>query len=109
MPYFVYRIQPTRPEMLSAEPTELEARVVAEHFAYLSALTAQGIVILAGRTLTADERSFGIVIFEADSESAARELMSRDPAVLQGVMRAELWPFRIALWSSVNMPGDDNT
>ena len=54
-------------------------------------------MVLAGRTLNTDERSFGIVIFRADSEEAARRVMDQDPAVRNRVMRAELYPYRIAL------------
>ena len=100
MPQFAYRIQPTRIAMLLNGPTEHEARVVEQHFAYLRDLTAQGHVLFAGRTLTTDDQTFGIVVFEAESEAAARELMVNDPAVLYGVMRAQLWPFRVALWSA---------
>jgi len=54
-------------------------------------------MVLAGRTLNTDERSFGIVIFRADSEEAARRVMDQDPVVHNRVMRAELYPYRIAL------------
>ncbi len=94
--HYLYRIQPTRLEMLTHGPTAAEAEIVARHFVYLQQLTEQGIVVLAGRTLTMDEHSFGIVIFRADSEEAARQVMEQDPAVHQQVMRAELFPYRIA-------------
>ena len=94
---YLYTIQPTRPEMLTDGPTPEEETIVSEHFAYLQRLTEQGIVILAGRTLNTDESSFGIVIFQAKSEKAARQVMNNDPAVRQRVMRAELYPYRIAL------------
>jgi uncharacterized protein YciI len=94
---YLYRIQPTRPEMLLDGPTPQEAATISEHFAYLKELTDRGVVMLAGRTLNTDASSFGIVIFNADSEGAARQLMNDDPAVEQGVMRAELFPYRIAL------------
>lgn len=100
MPQFAYRIQPTRLAMLAEGPTEREARVVARHFAYLSELAERGQVLFAGRTLTADEQAFGIVVFDAASEDAARRLMQGDPAVAEGVMQAALWPFRVALWSA---------
>lgn len=96
---FLYRIQPTRPEMLSEGPTDQEAAIVGDHFNYLKGLNEQGIVLLAGRTLNTDPSSFGIVILRADSEAAAREIMTNDPAVRNGVMRAELFPYRIALSS----------
>ncbi|MBI1880411.1 MAG: hypothetical protein HYR94_19710 [Chloroflexi bacterium] len=54
-------------------------------------------VVTEHRTLTTDERTFGITVFEADSEEKAREIMNNDPAVIHGVMRAELYPFRIVL------------
>lgn len=96
---FIYRIQPTRTDMLSTGSTDAEAKIVGEHFEYLKVLVDKGVVLLAGRTLTEDEHTFGIVVFEAESDAAAREIMNNDPAVIHGVMHAELWPFRVALWS----------
>ena len=94
---YLYWIRPTRPGMLAEGPTAEEEKIVGEHFAYLQGLTERGVVILAGRTLNTDESSFGIVIFRAASERAAREVMENDPAVRQGVMEGELFPYRIAL------------
>lgn len=94
---FLYRIQPTRPAMLTEGPTDEEAAIVGEHFAYLQGLTAQGTVILAGRTLNTDESSFGIVIFNAETEEAAEAIVQGDPAVRGGVMAATVFPYRVAL------------
>jgi uncharacterized protein YciI len=95
--HYLYTIRPSRLEMLTHGPTPEEAEIVARHFAYLQQLTEQGVVVLAGRTLNTDESSFGIVILQADSEEAARTLMDNDPAVKHQVMRAALYPYRIAL------------
>jgi uncharacterized protein YciI len=95
--HYLYRIQPTRPAMLTEGPTEAEAAIVGQHFNYLKGLTEQGVVVLAGRTLNTDPSSFGIIILRADGEATARSIMEHDPAVRQGVMRAELFPYRIAL------------
>ncbi len=38
----------------------------------------------------------GIVIFRAASEGAAREFMNGDPAVQKGVMKATMFPFKVA-------------
>ena len=95
--HYLYKIQPTRLEMLMEGPTAAEEEILDQHFAYLKDLTEQGIVLLAGRTLTTDENSFGIIIFKAGSEESARHLMNNDPAVKHGVMRAELYPYRVAL------------
>jgi uncharacterized protein YciI len=83
--------------MLSEGPTPEEERIVGDHYSYLKKLTDQGVVILAGRTLNTDESSFGIIIFRAESEEVARRIVANDPAVRGGVMRAELYPYRIAL------------
>jgi uncharacterized protein YciI len=94
---FLYKIQPVRPAMLSVGPTTEEGRIVDEHFDYLRRLAEAGVVLLAGRTLNTDPSAFGIVIFLADSEQAAQRVVDDDPAVRQRVMRAELYPYRIAL------------
>jgi len=97
MEQFIYVIQPTRPVMLSEGSTHEEDQIISEHFDYSKSLTDQGVVILAGRTLNTDENSFGIVIIQAATEDEAKEIVNNDPAVRQGVMRAELYPYRIAL------------
>lgn len=102
MKEFLYRIQPTRPGMLTEGPTERESTILDEHFEYLKKLVAQGTVFTAGRTQDAGERTFGIVIFAADSKAEAAGLMRNDPAVSSGVMRAELFPYRTALWSKID-------
>ena len=100
MQQYIYRIQPTRPSMLVQGPTAREAEVVSEHFAYLEALLDAGTVLMAGRTTNDDDRAFGIVVFVAETQARALEIVENDPAVRQGVMRAELFPYRVALWSS---------
>lgn len=97
MPEFLYRIQPTRPEMLSKGSTAAEDEIVGQHFHYLQGLTEAGVVLLAGRTLNTDPSSFGIIIFQAEDETAAFQIVQNDPAVAQQVMRAELFPYRVAL------------
>jgi uncharacterized protein YciI len=62
----------------------------------------QGIMLLAGRTENNDNTTFGLVIFKAESEKEAREIMHNDPAVKNRVMRAELYPYSIALLRAEN-------
>lgn len=94
---FVYILRPARTGMVTEGPTPAERAAVAEHFAHLKALTQQGIVRLAGRTARNDPETFGIVVFDADSEEEARMRMESDPAVRQGIMTARLYPFQVAL------------
>ena len=72
---------------------------VADHFSYLKGLTERGTAILLGRTQETLEEAIGIVIFKASSEEEARHLMEEDPAVKNGVMSAEVYRFKIALFN----------
>jgi uncharacterized protein YciI len=56
-----------------------------------------GQLILAGRTQEPGDRTFGIAIFEAADEAAARAFMEADPTVASGLMTAELHPFNVVL------------
>lgn len=96
-PQFIYVLKPTRLEMLTEGPTPEEAETVSRHFAYLKDLTEKGVTILVGRTQNRDESTIGLAIFEAEDESAARTIMENDPAVVGGVMRATLYPYKVAL------------
>ena len=95
---YLYRVQPTRDGFL-IESTPEEDAIVSAHFQYLKDLTEQGIVLMAGRTLQTDDASHGLVVFVADSEEHARATVESDPAVKEGIFRAELFPFAVALAS----------
>lgn len=77
--------------------TEREEKIVNKHFVELQELLREGKLVLAGRTLNMDEKTFGIVILEVDSEEEARTIMKNDPAVAEEIMTAELFPYRVAL------------
>lgn len=55
-----------------------------------------GELILAGRTLESGDKTFGIAIYKAPDEAGARQFMESDPAVVAGLMTAELHPFAVA-------------
>ncbi len=101
---YLYKIQPVRPAMLSEGATEEESAVVSQHFRYLQQLADQGVVLLAGRTLTNSYSDFGVVIFIAESDEAAQTVVQNDPAVINRVMRAELYPYRIAVTGGILGP-----
>ena len=100
MPQYIYVLRLTRANMLTEGPTEFEAAAVDDHFIRLQRLAADGVVFLAGRTLNSDATTFGIVVFAAENPEAAAEIVAADPAVRAGVMRAELFPYQIAVWSN---------
>jgi uncharacterized protein YciI len=93
---FLYRLNPLRPGMVMEGPSKEEESIMEKHVSYLADLTDKGLLLMAGRTQNADERTFGIVIFIADSERTARTIMNEDPAVVSGIMTAELFPFQVA-------------
>jgi uncharacterized protein YciI len=93
---FLYRLRPTRAEMLTEGPNKDESAALERHSSYLADLARRGIVRLAGRTQTDDPNTFGIVVFWASDESEAGQIMNEDPAVSRGVMSAELFPFKTA-------------
>jgi uncharacterized protein YciI len=84
--------------MLENGSTESESRIVSEHFNYLKQLTSDGVVILARCTQNTDDGSLGIVLFNAETVEAARAIMLNDPAVKNKVFRAELFPYKMALF-----------
>ncbi|MFO0641453.1 MAG: YciI family protein [Polyangiaceae bacterium] len=97
MPEWLYVLTVTRPAMLTEGPDAREGAVLADHFAYLERLVADGALVLAGRTLQNDASTMGLAVLRAPDEAAARAVMQADPAVRDGVMTAVLHPFRVAL------------
>lgn len=77
--------------------TDKEEQIVNRHFERLERLLEEGKLILAGKTNGIDEKTFGIVIIEVDSEEEAYDLMITDPTVAEGIMTSELFPYKVAL------------
>ncbi|HET7579849.1 MAG TPA: YciI family protein [Bacillales bacterium] len=98
-PQFIYTLKLV-PRLHDPENwTERDNEAVEEHFKALHVLQKEEKLILAGRTLESEEKTFGIVILQVDNEEEARHLMKKDPAVKEGTMTAELHPYRVALMS----------
>jgi uncharacterized protein len=91
--HFVYLIRPLRAGFAGGMTAE-EERLMDEHFKYLKSLLAAGTLVIAGPCTDA---AFGVVIFEAESDSAARAIMTEDPSVQGGIVQAEVHPFRVSL------------
>lgn len=80
------------------DPTPEEAQAASDHFEYYHQLHKQGTLILAGRTQ--ESPHVGIMIFEAESKTAAESVVNQDPAIIAGVFRATVQAYRIALFRS---------
>ncbi|MDI1249985.1 MAG: YciI family protein [Lacunisphaera sp.] len=77
--------------------TKEDNAAVGAHFNRLKAGVAAGQVLLAGRTKEPGDRTFGLVVFTAADETAARGFMNADPCIVAGVMTGELHPYGLAL------------
>lgn len=77
--------------------TKDDEAALTRHFTRFKRAIETGELILAGRTPEPGDKTFGIAIFEATDEAAARKFMESDPAVVAGLMTAELHPFAVAL------------
>lgn len=98
---FIYVLKPI-PSLQNADHwTEKESEVVNRHFTRLQELHHEGKLILAGKTMGLDEHTFGIVILEVDTEEDATYIMENDPAVSEGIMTAEIFPYQVALMKNL--------
>ena len=70
---------------------------VGSHFRRLQEHAKTGKVILAGRTQEPNDKTMGLVIFEAKDLAEAERFMAEDPAVQAGVMVAEVRPYQVAV------------
>lgn len=77
--------------------TKEDEAVLTQHFDRFKRAIATSELILVGRTQEPGDKTFGIAIFEAKDEAAAKIFMENDPAVMGGLMTAELHPFAVAL------------
>ncbi len=77
--------------------TEADKQAVGRHFNRFQEAIKNGQLILAGRTMEPGDKTFGIAIFTAADEAAARKFMEEDPAVVAGIMTADLHPFAVVL------------
>ena len=102
---FIY-LQRLVPRLYDGEKWTNEDKVASDqHFVRFMEATKSGQLILAGRTKEPGDKTFGIAIFEAADEAAARAFMKGDPIVSAGVMTAELHPFAVALENANPLPG----
>jgi uncharacterized protein YciI len=78
----------------SEEFSPREEAIMEKHFDSLKKALAEGKLVFAG---PCEDRTFGIVVFRAESKEEAEKFMKNDPAVKHGVMTAELHPFHVSL------------
>ncbi len=80
-----------------ADWSEKDKQTIHVHFQHLQEMLAEGKLVVAGRTDVENEKTFGIVVYEADSYEEAVGIANDDPAVKAGIMSVEVFPFSLAL------------
>ncbi len=81
--------------------TPSEEKIMGEHFEYLKDLTAKNQVILAGPCFGL---KIGIIILQVESEAEARAIMAKEPSVVQGVHKFEIYPMVVSLLTEYQSP-----
>ena len=94
---FIYVLRLVQRLHADANWTPQDEKVLQQHFVRFQEAIKAGQLILAGRTSESGDKMFGIAVFQAKDEAAARKFMEEDPAVAGGLMTAELHPFTVAL------------
>lgn len=94
MAEWIYFLHAPR-ENFAATMTDDESEVWGRHFARLKTMLADGVLVMAGPTL--GSVNTGVAVFEAPDEAAAQRIVDEDPAVMSGIARGELRPFRLSL------------
>lgn len=72
------------------------------HYAHLLANVESGRIFLAGPAVRRDGSGYGITLFEAVDIADAEAFAASDPAVVAGVVRAEVLQFRLSLLGDVD-------
>ena len=107
MSQFIYILQ-LKPHFRQSENwTDETNAILGQHWNYLVGLHQKGQITLVGRTNVdiSNEENRGIAIFEAADLEEAIAIMNADPCVAQGVMTAQVYPFSLALFKGVPLPG----
>ncbi len=93
--HYLYILRPARPELVAFQLTDKDEAIMEAHLRYIEELEHRGVLLMAGHTTAEGVRTFEMCAFQAESESAARDIMNKDPAVWRGIMTGEVFPFRV--------------
>jgi len=72
-------------------------KTIQTHFKRLQDMLEKGKLIFAGRADVENDKTFGIVVFDANTLKEAEQIANNDPAVRAGIMSVEVFPFNVAL------------
>jgi len=82
--------RPTWPDDMTPD----EEAIMSEHYLYLKKLTHDHKVIAAGPVF---DFKFGLIILQVASEQEAKDIMAKEPSVVQGVHTYKMSEMRVSL------------
>lgn len=94
---FIYVLRPVPRLYDDKKWTKEDNAALDQHMIRFQEAIKSGQLILAGRTKEPGDKTFGIAIFRAPDEAAAKKFMESDPAVVAKLMTAELHPFSVQM------------
>lgn len=79
--------------------TDSTYKVIRQHGEFLDSLGRVGTLIFAGRTVLnpGDKNLFGIAVIKASSPDVANKIMAKDPAVINNIQEASIFPFSMGI------------
>lgn len=97
--FFIYHLKLTPKYRNLGAWNEGTENIINRHSAFLDSLGLQGTLLLAGRTKLApgDDNLFGIAIIKAASLDDAQVILAGDPAVVNGIQQATIFPFSMGI------------
>ena len=96
---FIYHLTLTPHYKKEENWTETTFKTIQEHANFLDNLGKNGILVFAGRTALSFEHPdlFGIAVIKADTLETAKALLKGDPAVMNGIQQATIFPFSMGI------------
>ena len=96
---FIYHLKLTTEYNNPANWTDATYKVIQEHSEFIDSLGHNGILIFAGRTKLnpGDDNLFGIAVIKASLLETAKKIMASDPAVLNKIQKASIFPFSLGI------------
>jgi len=94
---FIYKLVLTERLTKKSKWTDLDEKIVQDHYNHLLRLKNSGFLILAGKTAGLDKDTYGLVIFKAKDYNEALSIMQSDPAVKKGIMIGYLQEYNVAI------------
>ncbi|MDN5215091.1 YciI family protein [Fulvivirgaceae bacterium BMA12] len=96
---FIYHLKLSDEYNDMAKWTDSTYKVIQEHSEFIDGLGRDGILIFAGRTKLnpGDDNLFGIALIKSTSIEEAKEIMAKDPAVINNIQVSSIFPFSLGI------------